>query len=578
MVVYPSFLAADDARTEKTIIGKNEYRVTAHDESKLFELGHYLSRFNFHPSMIFSRLDQWSMYRLDMKRFIKKLSFNPGKKKRKRLGRALLELTGHFIYATASYWIRQEVMKEDWEYQFTWEDQKKRFLFIDGMRFDSNTFQFNWTHSLAGAIYYNYARVNNMSPWQSFLFSSGASYFWEFVVEFREVVSVNDLISTPIGGLPVGESMFQLGRFFRSNKQKRTFLNRIARFLSNPIMALDDWIDKKRSIHRHAYDEDFWYDMRLSAGPRFDVFSNDDTHTFMDVGFESQMVHLPEYGTLGTSHYNVGNTLFSEFNLQGAVTNKGLYEFKIFAKSVLFGAFWQDIRAVNPTKKEKERDVYGRGLLDDMDDTNRQGYSLFIGAATAFDTYKKNYHLLMEPNEEEPANIPDKFDKYTVINLFGPTVDLAIFRKDLKIRLTADAYGDFALVHAHAYKDYLDFYQHGQTKSTLENHGYYYALGITLSSFMQINFANLELIGRVKYHYFDSIEGLDRFQKDMADEDDFDLIDQRLNYSFSLGYRIPRTSLQLVLGLEQRERWGNIEGFKRHSSERRSYVQLKYIF
>lgn len=573
VALLPSHLAADDAKTDKPVItGENVLY------SQLFDLGHYLSCLNLHPSMIFTQLNQWPKYKLDLKRFVKRLSLKQGKKRRKRLGRAVLEVTGQILYSTASYWIRQDVMKEDWEYQFTWEDQKKRFLFIDGMRFDSNTFQFNWTHAGAGAIYYNYARVNNLNVFESFLLSLGTSTFWEFAVEFKEVVSINDMISTPIGGVSIGEAFFHVGRFFRSNKQKHTLLNRLARLLSNPVMAVDDWIDKKRLVHRHAYDEDFWYDIRLTAGPRFDVFSNNDAHTFLDLGFESQMVHVPEYGTLGASTRSVGNTLFSEYNLHGTFNTKGVYEFKIFAKAVLFGGFWQDIRAVDPGKKEKEPEVYGRGLLEDIGDNNRQGYSLFIGAATAFDTYKKNYHLMLEPGEEEPANIPDKFDKYTVINLLGPTVDFAFFRKDFKIRLAADAYGDFAMVHAHAYKDYLDFHTHGQTKSTLENHGYYYALGITLSSLMQINISNLELKGKVKYHYFDSIEGLDRFQKDMADEDDFDLIDQRLNYSFSLGYRIPKTSLQLVLGLEQRERWGNIEGFTRHSSERRSYVQLKYIF
>jgi hypothetical protein len=95
---------------------------------------------------------------------------------------------------------------------------------------------------------------------------------------------------------------------------------------------------------------------------------------------------------------------------------------------------------------------------------------------------------------------------------------------------------------------------------------------------LQINYSNLEFRGKVKYHYFESIEGLDRFQKDIEDEDDFDLNDQRLTYNLSLGYRIPNTPLQLVLGLVQMERWGEIEDLSRHSTERRSYFQVKYLF
>jgi hypothetical protein len=182
------------------------------------------------------------------------------------------------------------------------------------------------------------------------------------------------------------------------------------------------------------------------------------------------------------------------------------------------------------------------------------------------------------PGAGDISGLPDRADKYTVLNLLGPTFDLAIFNKDLKVRFAADAYGDFSLVHSHVFKEYKELATFGQTKATLENHGYYYALGITLSSMLQVNYSNLEFRGKVRYHYFDSIEGLDRFQKDILDEDDFDLKDQRLTYNLNLGYRIPHTPLQLVLGLEQMERWGAIGDLSGHSTERRSYFQMKYIF
>ena len=95
---------------------------------------------------------------------------------------------------------------------------------------------------------------------------------------------------------------------------------------------------------------------------------------------------------------------------------------------------------------------------------------------------------------------------------------------------------------------------------------------------LQVNYSNLELRGKLKYRYYDSIEGMDRFQKDMADEDDFGLKDQRFSYNLSLGYRIPNTPVQLVLGLEQMKRWGSIEDFSQRSTERRSYFQIKYMF
>jgi hypothetical protein len=552
------------------------------EQCRLFQIHQYLSR--FYPNLqsnfpaIFPSYTHAPELKLNLERFANRFHLGSAKRRKKRFKRALLQGLGHFVYATTSYWIRKDVMMEDWEYLFTWEDQKKRFLFIDGMRFDSNTFQFNWTHTMAGAIYYNYARANHLNKTGSFLFAFGASYFWEFVIEFREVVSINDVISTPIGGVSIGESLFQLGRFFRSRKP--TFLNKILRFLSNPVLSLNDWLEKKRVTNLYAFTDDYWYDCRLAVGSRFDTLSGWDANSFLHLGIESQIIDIPEYGKPGVSNKRVKNTVATEFNISGTFNKNGLYEYNIFAKTVLFGYFRQNIRRVGP---EVDEDEMGHSFLQDINGNDRVGYSLFLGAASAFELIENNVVMLPEAESQIPgagdiSGLPDRADRYTVLNLLGPTFDLAIFNKDLKVRFVADAYGDFSLVHSHVFKEYKELAEFGQTKATLENHGYYYALGITLSSMLQVSYSNLEFRGKVRYHYFDSIEGLDRFQKDILDEDDFDLKDQRLTYNLSLGYRIPNTPLQLVLGLEQMERWGEIGDLSGHSTERRSYFQVKYIF
>jgi hypothetical protein len=495
---------------------------------------------------------------------------------KKRLGRAVLEGLGHFVYATSSYWIRQDVMKEDWEYQFTWADQKRRFFFIDGIRFDSNNFTFNWTHAGAGAIYYNYARANRLNPLESFLYTFAASYFWEFVIEFKEVVSINDVICTPMGGISIGESLFQLGRLFRSKKP--TFLNKIARILSNPVLSLNGWLDRKKYKNQYAFDSDYWSDSRVSIGSRFDTYPGSDTNRFLQLGFESQINLIPEYGQPDVSSRAIKHTAFTEFDIGGTLNRKGLYEFSIFAKSVLFGYFKQNIHPAksrtNP-HHSNNRDNNRNHPYDDTAPGNHEeyvGYSLFWGLATCFDGFRK------DPIIVDEVDFPERMDKFCIINLLGPTVDFSLFHKDLKVRLAADAYGDFSLIHSHAFQKYSQLNEFGQTKSTLENHGYYYALGITLSSLLQVNYSHLEFKGIFKYHYFDSVEGLDRFQKDIADEDDFDLKDQRWRYNISLGYRIPRTPVQLVLGLEHWDRQGRIGDFQRQSTENRSYIQIKYLF
>lgn len=475
-------------------------------------------------------------------------SYKPGK----RWGRAIVEGLGHFVYATSSYWIRQDVMMEDWEYQFNWKDQKRRFFFLDGPRFDSNTFQFNWTHSMAGAIYYNYARVNNFNSLESFLYTVGASYVWEFLVEFKEVVSVNDLISTPVGGVSIGESLFHMNRVFRDLPS--TPLNKFARFVTNPVMALNYWLDRKKSLPAiHMGAANLWHDFRLYWGARTNRFSGDKTDLKIDLGIETQVMTLPEYGKTGAVSYYSKGTVASEFNADISMDSKGVYQFDIFAKAVLFGYFNQDIR---------------ESITHD-----KSGYSFFLGASTAFDLVRKRTPTPVEDPEEAYLT-----DKYCVINVVGPSFDLSLFRNDLKVRFAADVFADFAMIHSLAYFPYTDLHEVENTKSTLLNHGYYYALGYTVSSLFQVNYSNLELKGKFKYHYFDSVESLDRFQKEMADEDDFDLRDRRVEYFLSLGYQIPRSSIQLVLALEKIDREGWLEDFYRNHSETRSYFQVKYLF
>jgi len=490
-----------------------------------------------------------------------RLSKQPNLKKM-RLSRAVLTGLGHFLYATSSYWIRQDVMKEDWEYQLTWQDQKKRYLFIDGMRFDSNTFSFNWTHSGAGSMYYNYARGNRMNPFGSLLYTIGASYFWEFVVEFKEVVSLNDMIGTPIGGFSIGESLFQLGRHFRS--RKGTFLNKIMRFVSNPMISINDWLDRKRTPNQYAMTEDYFYDIRIATGLFNDSYLSGDADKFFNLGFQSELILLPEYDTDDSVARWVSKTMHTQYNVDTSIGSKGIYELRMYAKSLFFGYFQQDIRTNESTEEDRGND-------------QRVGYSFFIGAASAFDMYGQVPEMV--PADEGPTTTDYEYltDKYTAVNLVGPSADVTFYYKGLKLRAGAEAFVDFSLIHSHAFKSYLDVHTIGQTKATLQNHGYYYALGYTLGSQLELSYGNLELNGRFKYHYFDSIEGLDRFQKDINQVDDFDLKDQRLNMDFSLGYTMPRLPIQIKFGYEHRDRRGEIGGFARRHVFKRSYLTINFL-
>lgn len=64
-------------------------------------------------------------------------------------------------------------------------------------------------HPYQGSLYFNAARSNGLNFWQSFLVTAGGSLMWE---EFGETTypAVNDIITTPICGSIVGETVHRL--------------------------------------------------------------------------------------------------------------------------------------------------------------------------------------------------------------------------------------------------------------------------------------------------------------------------------------------------------------------------------
>ena len=64
-------------------------------------------------------------------------------------------------------------------------------------------------HPYQGSLYYGAGRSNGLDFWQSFFIAAGGSFLWE---EFGETTtpSVNDIITTPICGAIVGETLHRL--------------------------------------------------------------------------------------------------------------------------------------------------------------------------------------------------------------------------------------------------------------------------------------------------------------------------------------------------------------------------------
>jgi hypothetical protein len=127
---------------------------------------------------------------------------------RPRYGRAALEEAAALAAGAIWYWLDDRNIA-DWDYP-----SLKERLNGEAWRFDNNTFPINYAwHAVNGTGFHAIARANGLSMRASFGYGFATSMVWEYVLEFREKVSINDVVVTPGAGLAMGEFVYWLGAY-----------------------------------------------------------------------------------------------------------------------------------------------------------------------------------------------------------------------------------------------------------------------------------------------------------------------------------------------------------------------------
>ena len=148
--------------------------------------------------------------------------------------------------------------------------------FTDGMVWDNDFFTTNlFAHPYHGNLYFNAARSNGLSFWESAPYALGGSAMWEFLGE-TEPPAINDIIATTCGGIAIGEMTHRLSRTVLDDRDRGgiRFLREAAATIINPIQGLhrifsgDAW--RVRSDHYRYHDfSKIPVDMSFSVGWRY---------------------------------------------------------------------------------------------------------------------------------------------------------------------------------------------------------------------------------------------------------------------------------------------------------------------
>jgi len=169
---------------------------------------------------------------------------------------------------------------------------------------DNDQYRVNqFLHPYGGSIYYGLARSTGLNFWESFLYSTAGSFLWEIAGETTSP-SINDMITTPIGGTFLGEPFFRMANLLLESSEGRPGLWReLGAALISPPMGFN----------------------RLVFGDRFDtLFPSHKPATFM---------RLRVGGALSSSSRNVSSAVeekeaVADFTFSYGLPGKPGYTYK----------------------------------------------------------------------------------------------------------------------------------------------------------------------------------------------------------------------------------------------------------
>lgn len=162
-------------------------------------------------------------------------------------------------YISPQPWAKISInsVKDNFKYMWVW----------DSDNFATNQF----LHPYHGNTYFNFARSSGLNFWQSAPYSLGGSLMWELFME-TNYPSKNDLISTTLGGIALGEMTYRLSS--KLIDERKTGSERVWReigaFLLAPTRGINRFLrgEMSRVKPKSSYEIEDVYST-ISIGPSF---------------------------------------------------------------------------------------------------------------------------------------------------------------------------------------------------------------------------------------------------------------------------------------------------------------------
>jgi Domain of unknown function (DUF3943) len=444
------------------------------------------------------------------------------------------------IPPTAYYWGTTSLQRVDWTLGWDWKSWGSKLFSFDHIKWDTNSFTGNAIrHPLTGLYDYQIGRSNGFGPLGSELLAFGASWLWEYVIEYPEDPSLNDLIMNPAGAIAIGEPLYQLGQIWRGGDP--TFADRARTLLLSPFDAVQDlWRRHPRPRPR------VWREFVLALGGDRRVVNDGTGRDELVVSADLDVIAHPDVLRDGprssSTALGAWSRVAARFGLGSPSDEKEVATVWFHSRTSLGGHYGQDAA----------------------------GEGTFLGVGAAF-TYRRD-------------RLADEWDRVAFAHLVGPQLQFA--RGPL--RWDAAAYVDFAMIEAHVFQPVSNMPWPPPPYSTVQAAGYYDGYGATISTRLRADLGAWRGDLEVFAHAVRQIDCCDRTDGEATATAaasrlaatlppvPHGIADERAYWRAALGFWPSRWGIAIELaGAYRRGAWRDLE---RETVEERAGLELRFDY
>jgi hypothetical protein len=458
--------------------------------------------------------------------------------------RSLLEMGAGLALGTGGYWLLMNRNVTDW-------DNPRPLSRFDGSAWvlDNNSIGVNFLgHPATGGFSYSLARANHQSVAGAFGYSTLTSMVWEFVIEFKEKVSVNDVLVTPGAGLPLGEFFYKLGLYLDTGHHA-SFPFDVARWTLGTGVALDRRLDGRDAPNVAAQDNlgfssEIWHQFGLRYGVTDVRTPAEADYGRYELGVAGRLVTLEGYRKPRALQRSFWGAELSTFAADAEASRYGS-GFHVVADTMLLGhhvqRFWRE----------------GQRLV---------GESLTVGTSLGYEYLRSsaNRYAGVEravalPEPELRYHAPNRREQYGALQLPGIAADFCWQRGWGGLDGSARLQPSFAGLGAESFYLWAASNLEERSKHILHRQGYFYGWGGVVNVSSQLSLGPFRAGFALMYGAYRSQDGLDRHAEQLTV--DVPATGSLLRYVGSLGVA-PAPFVTLAVELGVRRFHSNVGGYE----------------